>query len=29
MFLDIEEKEIGQIGGGQRKPNGHLDVAMI
>lgn len=29
MFLDIDEKEIGQIGGGQRKPNGRLDVAMI
>ena len=29
MFLGIEEKEIGQIGGGRRKPNGHLDVAMI
>jgi superfamily II DNA or RNA helicase len=29
MFLDIDEKQIGRIGGGQRKPNGHLDVAMI
>ncbi|HEX4961862.1 MAG TPA: DEAD/DEAH box helicase family protein [Thermoanaerobaculia bacterium] len=29
MFLGLEEKEIGQIGGGKRKPNGHLDVAMI
>lgn len=29
MFLGIEEKEIGQIGGGKNKPNGHLDVAMI
>jgi superfamily II DNA or RNA helicase len=29
MFLNIDEKQIGQIGGGQRKPNGHLDVAMI
>jgi superfamily II DNA or RNA helicase len=29
MFLDIDEKEIGQIGGGKRKPNGRLDVAMI
>ena len=29
MFLGIEEKEIGQIGGGKRKPNGRLDVAMI
>jgi len=29
MFLDIEPKRIGQIGGGRRKPNGDLDVAMI
>jgi len=29
MFLGIEEKEIGQIGGGKNKPNGNLDVAMI
>jgi superfamily II DNA or RNA helicase len=29
MFLGLEEKEIGQIGGGKRKPNGLLDVAMI
>jgi len=29
MFLGIEEKEIGQVGGGKRKPNGRLDVAMI
>ncbi|HEY2290794.1 MAG TPA: DEAD/DEAH box helicase family protein [Thermoanaerobaculia bacterium] len=29
MFLGLEEKEIGQIGGGKRKPNGCLDVAMI
>lgn len=29
MFLGIEEKEIGQIGSGKRKPNGRLDVAMI
>ena len=29
MFLGIDEKEVGQIGGGKRKPNGHLDVAMI
>ena len=29
IFLGIDEKEIGQIGGGQRKPNGRLDVAMI
>src|SRR5262249_21133535 len=24
MFLGIEEKEVGQIGGGKRKPNGRL-----
>ncbi len=29
MFLDIDEKEIGRIGGGHRKSNGTLDVAMI
>jgi superfamily II DNA or RNA helicase len=29
MFLGLETKEIGQIRGGQRKPNGRLDVAMI
>lgn len=29
MFLGIDEKEIGQIGGDKRKPNGRLDVAMI
>jgi superfamily II DNA or RNA helicase len=29
MFLGLEEKEIGQIGSGKRRPNGHLDVAMI
>ncbi|MFH1278917.1 MAG: DEAD/DEAH box helicase family protein [Candidatus Eisenbacteria bacterium] len=28
-FLDLNPKEIGQIGGGKRKPNGSLDVAMI
>jgi len=28
-FLDRDPKEIGQIGGGKRKPNGNLDVAMI
>lgn len=28
-FLDIEEKAIGQIGGGKRKPSGLIDVAMI
>ena len=29
MFLDVEEQDIGQIGGGQRKPSGRLDVAMM
>ncbi len=29
MFLGVGGKEIGQIGGGKRKPNGRLDVAMI
>lgn len=29
MFLGLDEKEIGQIGGGKRRPNGRLDVAMI
>jgi superfamily II DNA or RNA helicase len=29
MFLGLEDKEIGQIGGGKRKPNGRLDVATI
>ena len=29
VFLDLKPKEIGQIGGGKRKPNGNLDVAMI
>lgn len=29
MFLGIDEKQIGRVGGGQRKPNGCLDVAMI
>lgn len=29
MFLGIDEKEVGQIGGGKRRPNGRLDVAMI
>jgi superfamily II DNA or RNA helicase len=28
-FLGIDKKEIGQIGGGKRLPNGRLDVAMI
>src|SRR3972149_3216442 len=29
LFLGIKPKETGQIGGGKRKPNGKLDVAMI
>ena len=29
IFLGIDPKEIGQIGGGKRKPNGRLDVATI
>ncbi|MGH7715652.1 MAG: DEAD/DEAH box helicase family protein, partial [Vulcanimicrobiaceae bacterium] len=29
IFLGIDEKQIGHIGGGKRKPNGRLDVAMI
>jgi superfamily II DNA or RNA helicase len=29
MFLNIDEREIGRIGSGKRKPNGRLDVAMI
>ena len=29
VFLGVEPKEIGQIGGGKRRPNGRLDVAMI
>ncbi len=29
MFLHVDEKQIGQIGGGQRKSNGRLDVGMI
>ena len=29
LFLGIPLKEIGQIGGGRRKPNGGLDVAML
>ena len=28
-FLDLAPNEIGRIGGGGRKPNGNLDVAMI
>ncbi len=29
MFLGLEPREIGRIGGGKRAPNGRLDVAMI
>jgi superfamily II DNA or RNA helicase len=29
IFLDVDEKQIGRIGGGQRRPNGRLDVAMV
>ena len=29
MFLDLKPEEIGQIGGGKRKPNGSLDVATF
>jgi superfamily II DNA or RNA helicase len=29
MFLGLHEKDVGRIGGGRRKPNGRLDVAMI
>ena len=29
MFLSIDEKQIGRIGGGKRKPNDRIDVAMI
>jgi hypothetical protein len=29
MFLGIDEKKVGRIGGGKRKANGTLDVAMI
>lgn len=29
MFLSVDPKDIGQIGGGLRKPNGRLDVAMM
>ena len=29
LFLSLPLKTIGQIGGGRRKPNGELDVAML
>ena len=29
MFLGVDETEVGRIGGGKRKANGTLDVAMI
>jgi hypothetical protein len=29
LFLGLDSKDIGRIGGGRRKPNGRLDVAMI
>jgi superfamily II DNA or RNA helicase len=29
LFLEIEPKEIGEIGGGRRRRNGRLDVAML
>lgn len=29
LFLGIQPKDIGQIGAGKAKPNGHLDVAMV
>ncbi len=29
LFLDVPEKEIGQLGGGKRKLNGKIDVAMV
>ena len=29
LFLEVDPREIGQIGGGKRSPNGRLDVAMI
>lgn len=29
VFLGLTPSEIGQVGGGKRKPNGQLDVAMI
>jgi superfamily II DNA or RNA helicase len=29
LFLGIDAKAVGRIGGGKRKPNGQLDVAMM
>jgi hypothetical protein len=29
MFLGVDQKEIGQIGGGKRVGNGRIDIAMI
>ncbi len=29
VFLDVDQKEIGQIGGGKRKSTGRIDVAVI
>jgi superfamily II DNA or RNA helicase len=29
LFLGLDAKDIGRIGGGKHKPNGRLDVAMI
>ena len=29
LFLGLEPKDIGQIGAGNVKPNGYLDVAMV
>ena len=29
LFLGLDARDIGQIGGGRHKPNGRLDVAMI
>jgi len=29
LFLDLEPRDIGQIGGGRNKPNGRLDIGMV
>jgi superfamily II DNA or RNA helicase len=29
LFLDLDPKQIGQIGGGKRRPTGRLDVALL